>query len=100
MTWRSMLDSNQRTRLSPVAFLAGRCLQPTQPILRYTSLTLVRLARIELAWITPQDFKSCVSTYFTTVAILVPQRRLELLHLAVPASKTGVSTNSTIGAYF
>ena len=29
---------------------------------------------------------------------LVPQARLELAHLAVPASKTGVSTNSTIGA--
>jgi hypothetical protein len=30
---------------------------------------LVRLARIELAWLSPRDFKSLVSTYFTTVAV-------------------------------
>ena len=48
----------------------------------------------------PRDFKSLASTYFTTVANLVPQARLELAHLAVLASKTSVSTNSTIGALY
>ena len=31
---------------------------------------------------------------------MVPQRRLELLRLSALASKTSVSTNSTIGAIF
>ena len=59
---------------------------------------MVRLAGIEPAWLSPRDFKSLVSTYFTTVALMVPQARLELAHLSVLASKTSVSTNSTIGA--
>ena len=32
---------------------------------------MVRLAGIEPAWLSPRDFKSLVSTYFTTAALSV-----------------------------
>ena len=62
---------------------------------------LVRLAGIEPACPKARDFKSLVSTYFTTVAFKIwcPNRDSNSDAEAV-ASKTTVSTNSTIGANF
>ena len=44
------------------------------------------------------DLQSAGVTNFPTLPYLVPQERLELSHLAIPEPKSGVSTNSTIGA--
>ena len=38
-------------------------------IIHYTIAVLVRVARIELAWLASRDFKSLVSTYFTILAV-------------------------------
>ena len=68
---RNCLERDKRIELSSSAWKAG-------VIPLYESRQgLVRLARIELARPAARDFKSLVSTYFTTVANLAPRTRLE-----------------------
>ena len=56
------------------------------------------MAGIEPARLAARDFKSLVSTYFTTLAKLVLQVGLEPTRLTALASKTSVATNYTTRA--